>query len=50
MNMVKIGQPTYHRKRKYFTIPATGDKIHEINLDYISYPLIPVATPNTKRG
>ena len=39
---VKLGKPTYHRKRKYYTMPATGDTVHEINLDYLSYPVIPI--------
>lgn len=43
-NYVKVGQPIYHRKRKYFTMLATGDTVHEVNLDYVTYPLIPVAT------
>lgn len=38
-NLVKVGKPVYHRKRKYFTLPATGDKVHEVNLDYLVYPL-----------
>lgn len=46
---VKIGQPTYHKKRQYFTMKATGDVIHEVNLDYLTYPLIPTEQPPSNR-
>ncbi len=29
----------YHKKREYFTMPATGDQIHEVNIDYVAYCL-----------
>jgi len=31
----------YVRNREYFTMPATGDEIHEVNLDRIEYDLEP---------
>jgi hypothetical protein len=33
--------PRYIKEREFFKLPATGDKVHEVNLDKVRYDLTP---------